>query len=264
MTLSLAPVRRPRLVSRALPAAAALMLLPAAMGLAQEKSEKPAPAPCGRAQFPVKVVHLANTAQTNEANEIMIAVRNMVQPEDKIYLLTLTNDIVVSGPPDQIASMEALIHQLDIPKQTFRLTYTVNESDSGKRIGVQHFSMVVVAGQRVTLKQGDKIPVITGSFSKDNVSQQTDFTYLDVGMNFDATIDPFANGLRLRSKVEQSSVAEPQSGAVGPLAQEPVVRQTVLEGTSVIFPGKPSYLGSIDLVGSTRHTDIEVVAEPIP
>jgi hypothetical protein len=46
--------------------------------------------------------------------------------------------------------------------------------------------------------------------------------------------------------------------------QEPVIRQSVLEGTSVITPGKPLNLGAIDFTGSTRHMDIEVVAEPLP
>jgi hypothetical protein len=85
-------------------------------------------------------------------------------------------------------------------------------------------------------------------------------TYLDVGMNFDATLDEFANGVRLRSKVEQSSIAEEKS-SVG--AQDPIVRQTVMEGTSFLAPGKPLILGSLDIPGSTRHLDIEVVMEQI-
>jgi hypothetical protein len=38
----------------------------------------------------------------------------------------------------------------------------------------------------------------------------------------------------------------------------------VLEGTSVVVPGKPINLGAIDIVGSTRHVDIEVVVEQLP
>jgi hypothetical protein len=45
--------------------------------------------------------------------------------------------------------------------------------------------------------------------------------------------------------------------------QEPVIRQTVLEGTSAMKAGKPLTLGSLDVEGTTRHIDIEVVAEPI-
>ncbi len=212
-------------------------------------------------QNPIQVFHLTNVAQANDANEILVALRNMVDPRDKIYLLNTTNDIVVSAPPDQIAFMGRLVAELDKPKPTYRLTYTLSELDSGKRIGVQHFAMVVVTGQQVTLKQGDKVPILTGNYDKDSAGQQTQYTYIDVGMNIAATLDRFAGGLRLRSKVEQSSAVPPQGGS---LAQDPVIRQSLLEGTSVLTPGKPQTVGSIDIVGSTRHIDIEVVAEPLP
>ena len=179
----------------------------------------------------VKVIHLANAAQISEANDVVTALRNMLDPHARIYLHGETNDVLISAPPDQIALAARLIGELDHPKRTYRVTYTLNESDNGKRIGVQHFSMVAVTGQRITLKQGDKVPVATGSFNTDQAAQQTQFTYLDVGINLDTTLDQFANGLRLRSKVEQSSVAAgPQTGK---LADDPIVRQSVLEGTSV-------------------------------
>jgi hypothetical protein len=39
------------------------------------------------------------------------------------------------------------------------------------------------------------------------------------------------------------------------------VRQTVFEGTSVLTPGKPMTLGSLDVPGSTRHLEIQVMIE---
>ena len=132
--------------------------------------------------------------------------------------------------------------------------------DGGKRVGTQHFAMVVVSGQRTTLKQGSKVPVVTGSYNPGTSTAQTQMTYLDVGMNFDATLDESATGVRLRTKVEQSSIAEEKSG-VG--AQDPIVRQAVMEGTSFLTLGKPLVLGSLDILGSTRRLDIEVVLEAV-
>ena len=37
--------------------------------------------------------------------------------------------------------------------------------DGGKRIGTQHFAMIVVTGQRTVLKQGSKVPIVTGSYN---------------------------------------------------------------------------------------------------
>jgi len=75
------------------------------------------------------------------------------------------------------------------------------------------------------------------------------------------TLTPVAGGGVLKSKVEQSGVGE-QSTIAG--VQEPVVRQTVLEGTSILTMGKPLMLGSVDVPGSTRHLDIEVMMELVP
>jgi hypothetical protein len=64
--------------------------------------------------------------------------------------------------------------------------------------------------------------------------------------------------VRLRTKVVQSSIAEHKSG-VG--TQDPVIRQTTLEGTSTLVQGKPLVLGSLDIPGSTRHQEVEVLSE---
>jgi hypothetical protein len=142
--------------------------------------------------------------------------------------------------------------------RSYRLTYTITETDNGKPVGTQHFSMIVISGGRTTLKQGSKIPVATGSFVNANSGTQTQMTYLDIGMNFDASIDESPSGVRLRTKVEQLGVAEEKSG-VG--LQDPIIRQTSLEGTSILTSGKPLILGSLDIPGSTRHLDVEVVME---
>jgi type II secretory pathway component GspD/PulD (secretin) len=208
----------------------------------------------------VQTFYLTNVSQASDANELTAALRNLLDPHDKVFLVPSQNAIFVQGSPEQLVLARKLLNDLDRPKKTYRLTYKITEMDSGKRIGVQHFAMVVVTGQRTLLKQGSKVPVATGSYSEGNSNSQTQFTYLDVGLNFDATLDEFANGVRLRSKVEQSSIAEEKSG-VG--AQDPIVRQTVMEGTSFLTPGKPLVLGSLDIPGSTRHLDVEVVMEQV-
>ena len=60
--------------------------------------------------------------------------------------------------------------------------------------------------------------------------------------------------------MEQLGVAEQTSG-VG--AQDPVIRQSSLEGTSFLALGKPLVLGSMDIPGSARHLDVEVVMEAV-
>ena len=166
----------------------------------------------------------------------------MLEPWNKLYLLTSQNAISLSAPPDQQALAQKIIADLDRPRKTYRLTFTLAESDGGKRIGVQHFAMVVASGQRTVVKQGSKVPVITGTYTPTgSTSTQSQFQYLDIGLNFDATLEDSPNGLRLKTKVEQSAVGNPSEfgNTSGPLAQEPIIHQTSLEGSSIINLGKP-------------------------
>jgi len=236
---------------------------------AQTSSPKPASdaSAVKVADLEVRTFSLNNASQAVDANEIYTLLRNMLPPTVKSYLLPSQMTITVRGTPEDLALVQKLLNDVDRPKKTYRLTYTITEMEGGKRVGTQHFAMVVASGQPTKLKQGSKVPVATGSYSTNasgananGSGVQTQFTYLDVGMNFEATLDEFTNGVRLRSSVEQLSVAEEKSG-VG--AQDPIVRQTSLTGASFLSPGKPLVLGSLDIPGSTRHLDIEVVMEQL-
>jgi hypothetical protein len=209
--------------------------------------------------FVQKTFYLTNVSQQNEGNEIVAAVRNLLEPQARVFFVPNQNALVVSTTPEQLVVAQKLINDLDRPKKTYRLTYTITEIDDGKRVGTQHFAMIVVTGQRTVLKQGIKVPIATGSVTEGS-STKTQMTYVDVGTNFDATLDEFVNGVRLRSKVEQLSVVEEKS-SVG--LQDPMIRQSILEGTSFLTPGKPLILGSLDNPGSTRHLDLGVVMEQV-
>jgi len=208
----------------------------------------------------VRTFHLLNVVRQSDGNEILVAIRNMISPSAKVNFVPSENAIIVRSSPDQLALVEKIIKDLDQPRKTYRLTYTFTEMDGSRSIGTQHFSMVVISGERTQLKQGSRVPLVTGSYDSGKSQAQTQVTYVDVGLNFDVLLDESADAIRLRSKVEQSSVADQVSG-VGP--QDPVLRQTILQGTSFLTAGKPLVLGSLDIPGSTRRLDVAVVMEPI-
>jgi hypothetical protein len=196
----------------------------------------------------------------SDLTDIVTAVRNVISPAARIYLVVSQKAMVVRVIPEDLVTIQKMLDELDRPRKTYRLTYTIAEMDGSKRIGSQHFAMVLTAGQRTLMKQGSKVPVVTGMNNKESGTMENAVSYLDIGMNFDATLEESANGVSLRSKVEQLSLAEEKSG-VG--VQDPVLRQTILEGTSFLVPGKPLVLGSVDIPGSTRHLDVEVMMEQV-
>jgi type II secretory pathway component GspD/PulD (secretin) len=258
----------------ALPALLALTILPTALAQsAATKSSDCSTLPSGKERFDcstthaqIKTIYLANITTQSEANEILVAIRNVTDPDLKIFLSPSQNALIVSTYPEEMARIETVIHSLDRPHKSFRLTYTITEVDAGKAIGTEHISMVVVDGQRTVVKQGDKVPVATGTYSNGSAQSdsalgvQTQFTYLDVGMNIDATLTAIETGAALKTKVEQSSIG-PTNTIAG--VAEPVVRQSVLEGNTFLTLGKPVLIGSIDVPNSTRRLDIAVVMDPI-
>lgn len=228
-------------------------------GSANAQTTDSKPAEVNTAPDVYQTVYLINATQQNDANDVQTALRNML-PRTKIYYAPKGNALTLRGTPEDIQLAQKMVSDLDKPKKSYRLTYTITESDGGKRVGAQRFTLVVIPGGKASLKQGNRVPIVTGSTEAGSSVQNTQVQYLDVGLNIDASLEGSADGLRLRSKVEQSAVAEEKSG-LG--AQDPVVHQTSVGGTSVLVQGKSFMLGSLDVPGSTRHLDIEVVSEAV-
>lgn len=202
---------------------------------------------------------LTNITQISDLVDVQTDLRNTL-PKAKLYYIQSQNAISMRGTPDDIQLAQKIISELDRPKKTYRLTYTITETDSGKRTGAHSVVLITALGQKTVFKQGNKVPIVTGTFDPGTTTENSQVQYQDVGLFIEASVDAYADGLRLRSKVEQSSLAEEKSG-IGP--QDPVIHQAVLEGTSVLALGKQLTLGSFDLPGATRNQAIEVVAEVV-
>lgn len=236
-------------------------LTPAA--LVAQANSSPIPAatrsdPRDPSTYITRYFQLHNAGQVNDANEILTGLRLILDPYVKLYLIPHEQIIAIRAAPDQIADAEKFLAETDKPRKSYRITYTITDRDGTRVVGVQHFSMFMVVGSRTTLRSGSKVPVVTGSTTQEGHAQNQ-MTYLDVGLSFDATIEASQDQIRLNSKVEQSSIVEDKTGLT---QQDPVVRQTILEGTFTTTPGKPTLLGSVDTPGSTRHLDIEAIVEP--
>jgi len=216
---------------------------------------------CQPAEKPVvETIYLANASERNQGNELMVTIRQMVDSGTKLMLTPSQNAITVMATPSVIAEVKQLVTQLDRPTKSYRLTYTLEEMDGGKRVGEHHISLVAVNGTQTVMKQGQRVPIKTTAPEAEGKVQQAQITYIDVGLNMDAWVDQFEGGVRLRTTVEQSSVAPdlPASGA-----GDPIVLQTKLLGSAMLTFGRAVTLGSLDVPGSTRHLEVSVMVEPV-
>src|SRR5580698_1481974 len=281
----------------------------------------------------IQTFYLTNTSQQNDANEVVVAIRNLLDPSTKIYLVPSQNAIVMRATPDKLLIAQKLINDLDRARpevvvdvailqvnrdkirnlgitlpQSFTLTPQANpnapaptnsnSSASGTattsnftlnslaHISAQNFGVGISGGtlnalltdndthilqnpriratdgQRATLKIGQKIPVATGSYNAGvstgvaSIGVQTQFTYLDVGVNIDLTPTVhYDHEVTLKMKMEVSSEGPIQtiSGV-----QEPIIEQNVSEQTIQLQEGEPAILAGL----ITRQNNLSITGTP--
>jgi len=236
-----------------------LALLMVAGAAAQTPIEQTRPADAKPAAEIYQAFYLANVSQQNDLSDIQQALRNTL-PRAKVYSAPFQNTLLVRATAEDMVLAKQVIADLDRPHKIYRLTYTITEMDGGKRTGAHHLTLIAVSGEKANLKQGSRVPLVTGSTDASGSASSPQVQYVDVGESVEVRIEGGPEGFRLHSKLEQSSVADEKSG-VG--AQDPVFRQTVFEVTAVVTPGKPQVLGSFDVPGGTLRREVEVLAEAV-
>ncbi|MFZ0276510.1 MAG: hypothetical protein WA254_20765 [Candidatus Sulfotelmatobacter sp.] len=128
----------------------------------------------------------------------------------------------------------------------YRLDFSVNEFEDGKKINTRGYSMNLNAGDSDEVKIGTRVPV---------ESKQGEFTYLDVGTSIWCRLEERANGLPISVRGEISNFAMPDQQAQ---QARPVLRQLSIKASTVAQLGKPMVVGSVDDPNSKRTFQLEV------
>jgi type II secretory pathway component GspD/PulD (secretin) len=226
----------------------------------EPEEQKPGPAKTSPLPDSYVTVYLKCAGTAQEANDLQTAVRNMVGGRTHVYYDQTAGALSMRGSAEDLALAQKVISDLDVPKKAYRLKYTVEMMDGTKPESTQHYALIVTPGERATLKLGNRVPLVTGKTEADTSTASSQVQYVDVGLGISATLSGSGEGLMLRTKVEESSLADEKSG-VG--SQDPVLHQAVLENASTITLGKALTLGSLDIPGGTQRVEVEVVAEVV-
>ena len=133
-------------------------------------------------------------------------------------------------------------------------TATALYSDNDSRI-LQQPEIRAVDGQKASLKIGERVPVATGSFQPGiggvgiNPLVNTQFQYLDVGVNIDVTPHVHSDGsVTLKVMMDVSNVAG--NSNIGGI-QQPIIGQRKIEHEIRLKEGEVNMLG-----GMFEHDDV--------
>ena len=147
----------------------------------------------------------------------------------------------------------------------YRLHFAVAELDAlGKVTNTRIYEETIATasgGQGVgdqQIKTGSRVPIATGSYGSKPSIENTQFQYIDLGVNLDVH-DAIEHGdrLGLRLKVEVSSIArQTEVSGIG----EPVIRQNVWDSVVLVTIGKPAIVFSSDDLDSKGKMQVEVTA----
>ncbi len=145
---------------------------------------------------------------------------------------------------NSLAHINATNFELNIPSATANILF----SDADSKL-IQNPSIRAVDGQKATLKIGDRIPVATGSFQPGiggvgiNPLVNTQFNYIDVGVNIDVTPRIHADGeVSMKLVMDVSSVTGYQN--IGGINQ-PTIGQRKVEHEIRLKDGEINLLGGI-------------------
>jgi len=145
---------------------------------------------------------------------------------------------------NSLQSLDATNFQVSIPGASL----TTLMSDSNTKL-IQNPEIRVLDNEKATLKIGDRVPVATGSFGAaaggGGVSAlvNTQFQYLDVGVNIDITPHIHTEGeVTLKLTLEVSSVSGTQN--IGGISQ-PIIGQRRIEHETRLRDGEVNLLGGI-------------------
>jgi hypothetical protein len=152
-----------------------------------------------------------------------------------------------SAPAKSTPETKSTPSATDKPVHAYRLDFSVNELEDGKKINSRQYSLNLNADDANEIKIGTRVPVEAG---------HEQFQYMDVGTNIWCRIGERPDGVPLQVRAEISNFAIPDQ-ATGH-EPRPTIRQFRINASTLAIPGKPMVVGSVDDPNSRRQFQLEV------
>lgn len=130
--------------------------------------------------------------------------------------------------------------------ETYRLDFSINELEDGKKINVRHYSTNITGGSH-ELKIGSRVPI---------ESESGKFVYLDIGTSIATKVYGSPEAPILDVTAEISNLAVPDQNTHG---GQPTIRQMIISGNTLIVFDKPMIIAAVADPNSKREFQLEVL-----
>lgn len=150
----------------------------------------------------------------------------------------------------------------DAPKhiqKIYKVVFQIYEMEDGKKINERTYTLPVNTVDGNTrdgsMRVGTRVPIETGSKSGDTMVQ-----YIDVGLDLDCNVTEQQDKFIVHGNLTLSSFVPPEQGANPRSDGMPVLRQIKQSFTSLVSPGKPTLVTTMDDINSKKRMQVEVTA----
>jgi hypothetical protein len=142
------------------------------------------------------------------------------------------------------------------PLNVYRLDFVLSEFIDGKKVNTRSYTVTAREDEMNKLRSGARYPVATGTAEKN-----TQFQYLDVGVSIDCRVVERGGYLELNAVIDSSDIEGADAhGVPNLMGQNPVIGQMKSDIRSLIRPGTPTMVSSMDDPASKRRFQLDVTA----
>jgi hypothetical protein len=138
----------------------------------------------------------------------------------------------------------------------YKIEVTLSELDGGRKTNTRSYTLNAEEnGREAILKLGDRVPIPTGpKASREDLKGlvNTQFTYIDVGLNISCYVRERQGRIGLTLTADQSGITVPAS-TVDAAPDRPVIRQLRMENTAFVTLGKPILVATVDDPAKANH-----------
>jgi len=140
------------------------------------------------------------------------------------------------------------------PLNVYRLDFALSEFVDGKKVNTRNYTVTAREDEMNKLRSGARYPVATASDEKN-----TQFQYIDIGVSIDCRVVERGGYLELNAVIDSSEI-EGADAHGAPVPPGPVIAQMKSDVRSLIRPGTPTMVSSMDDPASKRRFQLDVTA----